>query len=277
MHPESNPAHLLAELLKAARQQQPGRTQEVLSATLGKERSTVSKAEQGRLPAWEVLNAWLAECDVHGLAEQAIQGVWRLAKNAEDPRAAAVAPWYETEGKAFALKYWNPLAVPGLFETHEYAYAIYRGAGRSHEQATQAATARMARQAVLDREEDAPTVVCLLWEHVLNHQIGTPEVMRGQLAKLLEASERPGVVIQVLPSRLGANMGLGGSLALASVSGEPDVLLTGGLLEDSVTNDATQVRQATATFEVVRGDSASRAESRAMITEAITTWENRNQ
>jgi Domain of unknown function (DUF5753) len=276
VHPETNPAHLLAELLKAARQQEPERTQETLSARLGKERSTVAKAEQGRLPAWEVLDAWLAECEVHGLAEHALRGVWRLAKNAEDPRAAAVAPWYETEGRAFALKYWNPLAVPGLFETQDYAYAIYRGAGRTHEQATEAATARMARQAVLDRE-DAPTVVCLLWEHVLTHQIGTPQVMRGQLAKLLEVSERQGVVIQVLPSSLGANMGLGGSLALASLGGEPDVLLTGGLLEDSVTNDATQVRHATATFEVVRGDSASRAESRAMITEAITTWENRKQ
>lgn len=132
--------------------------------------------------------------------------------------------------------------------------------------------ARMARQAILDRE-DAPTVVVALWQHVLNHLIGSPEIMRNQLAKLMEVSERPGVVIQVLPASLGANMGLGGSLALASLSGEPDVLLTGGLLEDSVTSGLQQVRQATATFEVVRGDSASRAESRTMITKAIRTWQ----
>jgi hypothetical protein len=201
-------------------------------------------------------------------------GIWRLARNAEDPARAAVAPWYETEARAFALKYWNPLAVPGLLETEDYAHAIYRGAGRSQERATEAAAARMQRQEILDRE-DAPTVVVVLWQHVLTHQIGSAQVMRDQLARLLLLSERPGVVVQVLPAALGANMGLGGSLALVSLSGEPDVLLTGGLLEDSVTTDPGQVRAATTTFEVVRGDSASRAESRAMITEAITTWESK--
>jgi transcriptional regulator with XRE-family HTH domain len=276
MSPETNPAHLLAELLKAARQQEPGRTQEVLSAALGKERSTVSKAEQGRLPAWEVLGEWLAECGITGISETAMRGIWRLAKNAEDPARAAVAPWYETEARAFALKYWNPLAIPGLFETKEYAHAIYRGAGRSHDLATEAAAARMRRQVILD-SDDAPTVVVVLWQHVLKHQIGTAEVMRRQLAKLLEASERPNVVVQVLPASLGANKGLGGSLALASVTGQPDTLLTGSLLEDSVTTDAMQVRQATATFEVVRGDSANRAESRTMITEAMTEWETRSK
>jgi hypothetical protein len=275
MHPETSPAHLLAELLRLARQMEPGRTQEVLSAQLGKERSTVSKAEQGRLPSWEVLGDWLAECGVTGLAETALHGIWRLARNAEDPATAAVAPWYDTEARAFALKYWNPLAVPGLLETKDYAYAIYRGAGRSDEQATAAAKARMQRQAILDRD-DAPTVVVVLWQHVLTHQIGSPKVMRDQLAKLLTVSERPGVVVQVLPATLGANMGLGGSLALASLNGEADVLLTGGLLEDTVTTDAAQVRSATTTFEVVRGDSASRAESRTMITEAITTWERKS-
>jgi hypothetical protein len=180
-----------------------------------------------------------------------------------------------TEARAHTLRYWNPLAVPGLFETEEYAYEIYRAGGRSHKRAMEDVAARMRRQAaVLDRE-DSPTVVVVLWQHVLTHQIGTPRVMRNQLARLLEVSERPGIVVQVLPASLGANMGFGGSLALASLSGEPDVLLTGGLLEDSVSTDLQQVRHATATFEVVRGDSASRAETRAMITEAMTTWESK--
>jgi hypothetical protein len=40
-----------------------------------------------------------------------------------------------------------------------------------------------------------------MWEPVLHHLIGTPEVMRDQLARLLELSQS--VVIQVVPEESG--------------------------------------------------------------------------
>jgi hypothetical protein len=134
--------------------------------------------------------------------------------------------------------------------------------------------ARTQRQGILDRE-DAPMVIIVLWEPVLFHQVGTAEVMRGQLARLLEISERPGVLVHVLPSAIGANAGLGGPVSLASVTGKPDVLLTSSMLEDVVTADVQQVRAASATFEVVRGVSANIMDTRRIISEAITAWENR--
>jgi hypothetical protein len=273
-HDDTGAKSLLGHLLKLARQQSHYETQNEVAHAVGVERSAITRAEAGSVTA-PVLGDILAQCGISGIARVAVEGVHRLARREDDRAAAAVVPWYEVEARAHTLRYWNPLAIPGLFETAEYAYEIYRAGGRSHERSMEDVAARMARQAILDRE-DAPTVVVVLWQHVLTHQIGTPLVMRNQLGRLLDVSERPGVVLQVLPASLGANMGLGGSLALASLSGEPDVLLTGGLLEDSVTNDAAQVRAATATFEVVRGDSASRAESRAMITEAMTTWESKD-
>ena len=118
-------------------------------------------------------------------------------------------------------------------------------------------------------------VIIVLWEPVLFHQVGTAEVMRGQLARLLEISERPGVLVHVLPSAIGANAGLGGPVSLASVTGKPDVLLTSSMLEDVVTADVQQVRAASATFEVVRGVSANIMDTRRIILEAITAWENR--
>lgn len=100
---------------------------------------------------------------------------------------------------------------------------------------------------------DPPTVVIVMWEPVLYHQVGTAEVMRGQLTRLLELSERPGVLVHVVPSAFGANAGLGGPVSLAVITGKPDVLLTSSLLEDVVTSDATQAKMASHTFEVVRG------------------------
>jgi hypothetical protein len=165
--------------------------------------------------------------------------------------------------------------VPGIAQTPEYAYEVFRACGRSHELATADVEERIQRQAVLNRM-DPPTVVIVMWEPVLHHQVGTAEVMREQLTRLLEASERPGVLVHVVPSALGANAGLGGPVSLATVAGKPDVLLTSSLLEDVVTSDVAQARTASTTFETVRGVSANIMDTRRIIAEAITTWENRS-
>jgi hypothetical protein len=237
----------------------------------------VGKNEQGdRVPALDVLNDTLTACGVTGLAEAAIRGVWWLAKLTEEDAPVKIwfVGWVDAEGKAHTVRYWSPLLMPGIVQTPEYAYEVYRAGGRSRERAEQEVDARMQRQAILDRD-DAPTSIIVLWEPVLHHQVGTAEVMRGQLAKLLEVSERPGVLVHVLPSAHGANAGLGGPISLASVTGKPDVLLTSSLIEDVVTSDVAQVRRASATFEMVRGVSANILDTRRIIAEAITAWENR--
>jgi hypothetical protein len=273
MHPEANPAHLLAELLRLARTAEPDRTQEVLAGMLGKERSTVSKAEQGRIPAYEVLTEWLAQCEVTGLAHAAIMGVYRLARNAEDPKAAQVAPWFEAEARGHTLRYWQPNVVPGILQSERYCYEVMRAGGKTHDQAKVEVTARMQRQERVLKREDAPTVVAVLDEIVLRRLIGTHEIMAEQCEKLRDATENPCVLLTVV--RIGANPGLGGAISLASVAGEPDTLLLGTLLEDKVTQEAAQVRQASATFERVRALSGNIIDSRDIFSEAIQTWQGR--
>jgi len=114
--------------------------------------------------------------------------------------------------------------------------------------------------------------VIVLDELVLHRLIGTAEVMAEQCARLLELSENPSVLIHILPSALGASPGLGGPVSLATVSGEPDVLLNGSMLEDVVTTDPQQVRSASGTFERVRGRAANIDDSRTIIGEAMRQW-----
>jgi DNA-binding XRE family transcriptional regulator len=275
--PEISAKALLAQLLRAARQQSTYRTQESLAGAIGKERTTVGKNEQGdRVPALDVLGDTLTACGVMGLAETAIRGVWWLAKLTEEDAPVKIwfVGWVDAESKAHTVRYWSPLLMPGIVQTPEYAYELFRATGRTHERAGQEVDARTQRQAILD-QQDPPTVIIVLWEPVLFHQVGTAEVMRGQLAKLLEISQRPGVLVHVLPSAVGANAGLGGPVSIASVTGKPDVLLTSSMLEDVVTADVPQVRAASTTFEVVRGVSANIMDTRRIISEAITAWENK--
>jgi hypothetical protein len=273
---EDDPRKLLGGLLRQARAE-AGLTQDAIGHAVGVERTGVTRMEGGeRLLSRAALGAWLDRCGVTGLAESGIRAVWRAARrygDDDEPVKIWFVGWVDAESKAHMLRYWSPLLVPGIVQTPEYAYEVFRACGRSHEQATQDVNARIQRQGVLNRV-DPPTVVIVVWEPVLYHQVGTAEVMRGQLSRLLEVSERPGVLVHVVPSALGANAGLGGPVSLASVIGRPDVLLTSSLLEDVVTSDAAQARTASNTFETVRGVSANILDTRRIMAEAMRAWEN---
>jgi DNA-binding XRE family transcriptional regulator len=274
---EDDPRKLLGGLLRQARAE-AGLTQDAVGHAVGVERTGVTRMEGGeRSLSLATLGVWLDRCAVTGLAESGIRALWRVARRYggdDEPVKVWFVGWVDAEGNAHMLRYWSPLLVPGIVQTPEYSYEVFRAGGRSHELATEDTNARMQRQSVLNRV-DPPTVVIVLWEPVLYHQVGTAEVMRGQLSRLAEVSERPGILVHVVPSALGANAGLGGPVSLASATGRPDVLLTSSLLEDVVTSDVAQVRAASNTFEAVRGVSANIMDTRRIMAEAMTVWENR--
>jgi hypothetical protein len=117
-------------------------------------------------------------------------------------------------------------------------------------------------------------VTIVLWEPVLYHLIGSPQVMRDQLTRLIELSQGD-VRLHVFPGDLGANRGLGGAINLAATDDAPELLLADALIEGRVTNNVSIVRRASGTFNDVRADSQPRTGSRATIMEAIETWNAR--
>ncbi len=98
------------------------------------------------------------------------------------PAAAAVVvtEWADIEARATVLRWYEPLVVPGLLQTEEYARAILsaRPDGNLDDLDEQVA-ARLARQAILDRT-GAPQLWCILDEGVLHRAIGGSKVMRSQ-------------------------------------------------------------------------------------------------
>ena len=274
---ENDPRRRLGGLLRQARVD-AGLTQEAIAHVVGVERTGVTRMEAGdRVLSRAALGHWLERSGVEGLAESGIRAMWEVARrygDDDDPVKVWFVGWVRAEGEAHMLRYWNPVLVPGIVQTREYAYEVFRAGGRSDEQAAADAEARLQRQGILDRE-DPPNIVVVLWEPVLYHQVGTPDVMLGQVSRLLEVSQRPGVLVHVVPSALGANGGLGGPVSLASVTGKPDVMLTSSLLEDVVTSDVAQVKTASTTFEVVRGVSANILDTRRILSEAKAAWESK--
>ncbi|KOG91074.1 XRE family transcriptional regulator [Streptomyces varsoviensis] len=125
------------------------------------------------------------------------KGWWSEYRERLRPSLMDVA---ELEAKATAIFNYEPMFVPGLLQTPEYATATARGgyARASHHEQDLDVEFRMRRQGVLEGD-GAPRFHAVIHEAALHASIGGQGVMRGQLLRLVEASRMPNVTIQVLP------------------------------------------------------------------------------
>jgi len=263
----SAPAFLGAEL-RRARAAAGFSSQEALAARLGFDRTVVAKAETGeRPPTPDVLAAWCAACqlDADMFGRLAV-----LARRAEGPVPTWFEDWLRAEGEAHTLRIWQPLIIPGLLQTPEYARALFLAAGADDAKADELVALRMERQSILDRAEP-PHLVTVLDESVLRKLVGSSAVMYEQLIRLASMAERPNISAEIVPASTGANAGLSGGFQLASCDGAPDVLNMNGV-EDITEERRSLVRHATLIFDLVRADALPRAASRALILEAAEQW-----
>ncbi|GAB3885297.1 Scr1 family TA system antitoxin-like transcriptional regulator [Kibdelosporangium lantanae] len=91
--------------------------------------------------------------------------------------------------------------VPGLLQCESYVRALYAGApdvgALTHDDRVDA---RMARQDIFDRE-NPPVLQFVLSESCLRRVMGDAAVMREQSEYIVKLSERPNLMVQVLPFR----------------------------------------------------------------------------
>jgi transcriptional regulator with XRE-family HTH domain len=269
--PETDPRAFLGRELRHARLAAGFTSQEALAARLDFDRTVIAKAETGdRPPTEEVLDAWCDACSL----DREMLGRWAaFARRTDGPVPSWFESWLEAERQAHMLRIWQPLVIPGLFQTAEYARALFLAAGADQDRSDDLVTVRLDRQAILERP-DPPHVIAVLDESVLHKLIGSPQVMADQLARVAELAERPAVAVQLVPSETGANAGLSGALDLASGDGAPEVLRMEAV-EDVTVESRSLVRQATNIFVRVQADALPRAASLALIREAAEQWKTR--
>jgi hypothetical protein len=226
----------------------------------------ITKAETGqRPPTADVLAQWCAAC---GLDLDLYSRLAVLARTGDGPIPTWFEDWLEAERAATMLRIWQPLLIPGLLQTAEYARALFL-AGQtdtSDDSIDALVAARLARQSILDGA-DPPETVVMLDECVLHRLIGSPPVMHDQLVQVADMARRPHISVQVVPSADGANAGLGEAFDIASADGMPDVVRLEAV-EDVTSERRALVRQAVVVFERVRGNALPRAASRDIILKA---------
>lgn len=118
------------------------------------------------------------------------------------PWANVVPDWVKTfvglEGLATAEFVFEPMDIPGLFQTEEYAQALTLANGFVRaDQAQRFVSFRKARAARLTNGEPL-AVHAVIGEAALRLRVGPPELLRRQLDHLAELAELPHVTLQVL-------------------------------------------------------------------------------
>ncbi|WP_282798032.1 helix-turn-helix transcriptional regulator [Streptomyces sp. CC224B] len=197
-----------------------GLTSGEAAALVGWHQSKVSRIETGRsgvkaadvrllLETYQVKDPHLRELLVAlagGGDEHGRHHWWHAYRGLLPP---AYRDFISLESQACRVRTLETTVVPGLLQTPEYARAVTRAAlaGMPEEQVEALVQVRLARQDVL-RSEPPLRLSVILDEAVLRRQVGGPEVLSGQLRRLLDAAQLPQVRLQVLPFTSGEHMGL---------------------------------------------------------------------
>ena len=149
----------------------------------------------------------------------------------------------EYEAAASINRNFQPLLVPGLLQTEEYARAILmQFADPTTDQPIDAQVeVRMRRQELLDRA-DPPVLFFILDEAVTRRIVGGPGVMRRQVRKLIELASRPHVTIEIVPFGAGAHPGLQGPFVIYEFpdSADDDVVYLENALGDVISRDSPE-------------------------------------
>lgn len=244
--------------------------------------SQISKYENGHtLCAYAELTTMLLlynatpeeTAEAVSLWEDAKQDTTRIAHSSAVP--AKFRAFLRAEADALSVRELQPICVPGLLQTADYAAAVRRSSPLVDPSVKpdKAIAARIARQRLLEGENPLHLHV-LIDVSVLHRCVGGREVMAEQLRHLLTSMERPNVTLQVVDYEVGAYGTMSGPVTIFGFGGDdPDSVYLeypgGGEWVDDVSDTA----KFAAMFENVSAQALPAAESAALIKAQVEVME----
>jgi transcriptional regulator with XRE-family HTH domain len=260
-NPEQNPTlrgrRLAVELMR--RREASGLSREEAARRLEWSTSTIFRIETGRSrPQPGNVRVLL---DLYGVTGSERDGLIQLAREARQPgwwhsfRDVLPNP-YEVyiglEGGAASIRNFEPVVVPGLLQTADYARAMFKGGPREldRDEIERRVEVRLARQQILTRE-DRPRLWAVIDEAVIHRLVGDPAVMRAQLGHLIDTAEQGKTTVQVVPFRAGAHAGTTGPFVILDFPEptDPAVVYVETLAGDIYLEERADVNRYTIAFD----------------------------
>lgn len=186
-----------------------GLTGKQLALRAGWHSSKISKIEYGKqTPSDDDIRIWCRHCEASDQTEDLIATVrdieamyveWRrrLRTGTRQRQEKSIA--LETETKL--MRWYEPVLVPGILHTSEYAAAVMRRVIDFYEipdDLEAGVASRMERQQILYRGDHRFHFI--LAEQALRTSVGDTETMIGQLDRLLTVLSLPRVRLGILPA-----------------------------------------------------------------------------
>jgi transcriptional regulator with XRE-family HTH domain len=268
--PGRNPRQVFGAMVRFYREQ-AGLSRSELARQICKSVSLVQAIELGQRAA---------TAEVTGDLEAALPAGGALARLRDEIGEGlgyqAYPSWFQewalNEAQATTLRSFEPLVVPGLLQTGDYARAIFRTRFRiTSDEIEERVAARLKRQEVLTRDDPAALWV-ILDEWVLRRPVGGAHVMLEQVNRLLESAGQPHIVIEVIPASTGAHEGMAGAFMIADFDGAPSAGYQEGAVRGQPVDEPKDVASLDLTWDTLRGEALPRAASLVVLEEAAKSW-----
>ncbi len=190
-------------------------------------------------------------CDLYGVTDEAERD--RMMKLAAEGKQQAwwqsydlaYATYVGLETEAVAISAFQSSVVHGLIQTAEYARAGHEVAmpRLGSDQIVMQIEAKLTRQRILTRD-NPPRFTVVLDEAALHRVVGGRQVMAAQLAKLLDISALPNIVVQVLPYEVGAHPALESNFTIVELpTPTPGVVFVEGLIGSTYLERAEDLKR----------------------------------
>ncbi|GAA4626145.1 helix-turn-helix transcriptional regulator [Actinoallomurus vinaceus] len=210
--------------------------------------------------------------EVEDLAIRAKPRAWWRDSYYQDVFEDGEFPGFEAD--ASEIRTCMPLILPGLLQTEAYIRAQMEVGTRNAEWCERALRGRLRRQAILDRDENAPRLIALITEASLRYRWGSAEERRDQIQHLIKAGQRTNVEIRILRFQDGFHPGMN-SLINAFTFPYPDEPPMVYLETDTSAKevDVNEARSYLDLFERIRSAAVSEAEGSAFLSSLVETME----
>lgn len=259
------PRQFLASELRRAREAKGMKPTDVAKAVLVSE-GLVRAWEKGRrIPQHDDLVRFEEQLGTGGLLTRMRE---ELVKN--EPAPEWMGRWIEIEDQATQILWYQPLLIPGLLQTADYAREVITSSGRQIDDAEEQIQARLERQKILSAENSL-VFVAIMDEGVLYRSIGDAKTMHEQLSRVLEITKQPNVFVHIVPLSSGAYPGLAGGFGIASMDGQEfayvDDAFSGDVLEHA--EDVAVMKRV---WETLRAEALPVKQSMELVAKAVEKW-----
>lgn len=247
------------------RRKEAGLTLDQVAKIVNVSRPTVGAYEQGTRGVTEAMASRLEGA----LGLEPGQLVDKLPAGKKSSILKSLLTWIEFEKLASKLWTWQPTIVPGLLQTADYAEALIRGKpGVTDSQVREAVKARMDRQKIFLR--DNPTRLwAILDESILYRPVGSVDITRDQLARLVDVGRSPWATIQILPYSAMSTPGVLGGWTIAHANGRPEAAYVDSPLRGQLSDHPSDVEILRLRYETAREESLPASQSIKMIEERL--------